>query len=522
MRTDEVSPAPSSEPAQRLSDASLAGAAAQQPGYDRSGLSTGIVHIGVGGFHRAHQAVVMDDLQSQGGHESWGITGLGALVGDSRMRDALNQQDGLYTLAVKHPDGRRDNRVIGSIRDMIVAPEDPAGAVELMADPATRIVSLTITEGGYNFNQATGLFDETTPAVAHDLALLRGEAGQDDGLRSVFGLVVEALRLRRERGTAPFTVMSCDNIQGNGDTAALQFAAFAELVDPELAVWIRESVPFPNSMVDRITPVTTDADRENVLADTGRVDAWPVVCEPFFQWVLEDRFVPNADGTPGRPAFEEAGVQLVEDVEPYELMKLRLLNASHQALCYPGRLAGLEYAHEVCSDPLYVSYLLAYMELEATPTLHPVPGIDLDDYRRTLIERFANPEIRDTLARLCAEASDRIPKWLVPVIRENLEAGRSVELSATIVASWARYAEGADEQGRPFEIVDPRRDAVIEAAARQAEDPLAFLRSEDLFGDLAQQDAFTEPYLRALRTFQSRGARAALEEVLEIVGRPAA
>ena len=235
-----------------------------------------------------------------------------------------------------------------------------------MADPATRIVSLTITEGGYNFNQATGLFDETTPAVAHDLEVLRG-SGEGE-LRSVFGLVVDALRVRRERATAPFTVMSCDNIQGNGDTAALQFVAFAELVDPELAAWIRENVPFPNSMVDRITPVTTDADRENVLADTGRVDAWPVVCEPFFQWVLEDHFVPGLDGAPGRPAFEKAGVQLVEDVEPYELMKLRLLNASHQALCYPGRLAGLEYAHEVCSDPLYVAYLLAYMELEATPT----------------------------------------------------------------------------------------------------------------------------------------------------------
>lgn len=520
MPTDTVSPAPSSEPAQRLADASLPGTQAELPAYDRSGLSTGIVHIGVGGFHRAHQAVVMDDLLAQGGHDSWAITGLGALAGDSRMRDALNDQDGLYTLAVKHPDGHRDNRVIGSIRNMIVAPEDPAGAVELMADPATRIVSLTITEGGYNFNQATGLFDETTPAVAHDLEVLRG-SGEGE-LRSVFGLVAEALRARRERGTAPFTVMSCDNIQGNGDTAALQFVAFAELVDPELAAWIRENVPFPNSMVDRITPVTTDADRENVLADTGRVDAWPVVCEPFFQWVLEDHFVPGPDGAPGRPAFEKAGVQLVEDVEPYELMKLRLLNASHQALCYPGRLAGLEYAHEVCSDPLYVAYLLAYMELEATPTLREVPGVDLDDYRRTLIERFANPEIRDTLARLCAEASDRIPKWLVPVIRENLEAGRPVELSATIVASWARYAEGADENGRPFEIVDPRRDAVIEAASHHDEDELSFLRNEELFGDLVQQEAFREPYLRALRGFRSRGARATLEEVLEVVGRPAA
>lgn len=529
MRTDDSSSAPSSGSGPRLSDRALPGTRAALPDYDRSQLSTGIVHIGVGGFHRAHQAAVLDDLQARGEAAHWGITGVGALVGDTRMRDALNDQDGLYTLTLKHPDGRREHRVIGSIRDMVVAPEDPWGAVELMADPATRIVSLTITEGGYNFDQSTGLFDETTPAVAHDLALLREDTvvavpdPQDGGgLRSVFGLVVDALQKRRQRGIAPFTVMSCDNIQGNGDTAAQQFIAFAELVDLRLAQWIRERVPFPNSMVDRITPVTADADRENVLTDTGRLDAWPVVAEPFFQWVLEDRFVPGPDGAPGRPDFEKAGVQLVEDVEPYELMKLRLLNASHQALCYPGRLAGLEYAHEVCSDPLYVAYLMAYMELEATPTLREVPGVDLEDYRRTLIERFANPEIRDTLARLCAEASDRIPKWLVPVIRENLEAGRPVELCATIVASWARYAQGADEAGRPFEIVDPRRDAVLRAAARQAEDPLAFLRSAELFGDLAQRPAFTEPYLRALRTFRTRGARAALEEVLEITGRPVA
>ena len=213
-------------------------------------------------------------------------------------------------------------------------------------------------------------------------------------------------------------------------------------------------------------------------------------------------------------------MQVVPDVEPYELMKLRLLNVSHQALCYPGFLAGHEYAHEVCQDPTFVSYLLAYMNREATPTLRPVDGVDLDAYKHQLIERFANPHVRDTLARLCAESSDRIPKWLVPVIKDNLASGRPVELGATIVASWARYAEGADENGRPFEIVDPRRDAVIEAASHHDEDELSFLRHEELFGDLAQQEAFTEPYLRALRGFRSRGARATLEEVLEIVGRP--
>jgi mannitol 2-dehydrogenase len=366
-----------------------------------------------------------------------------------------------------------------------------------MADPRVRIVSLTITEGGYNFNQATGEFDAANPDVVHDLAA-------PERPRSVFGLVVEALARRRARAVAPFTVLSCDNIQGNGDVARRQFGAYAALRDRELAAWIEAEVAFPNCMVDRITPVTSEEDRALLAERYGVADRWPVVCEPFTQWVLEDSF------PAGRPPFENAGVQLVSDVEPYELMKLRLLNASHQALCYPGYLAGYRYAHEVCTDPTFVAYLLAYMDREATPTLHPVPGIDLAAYKRELIERFANPAVRDTLARLCAESSDRIPKWLVPVIHDNLAAGRPVELSAAIVASWARYAEGVDEQGAAIEIVDQRHDAVI-AAARQRDDPLAFVRDRDLFGDLAERREFTEPYLQALESFHQRGARATIE-----------
>src|SRR3954454_16470829 len=223
-------------------------------------------------------------------------------------------------------------------------------------------------------------------------------------------------------------------------------------------------------MVDRITPVTTDHDRAVLNERFGIQDGWPVVCEPFTQWVLEDRF------PAGRPPLESAGVQLVPDVEPYELMKLRLLNASHQALCYLGYLSGYRYAHEVCSDPLFTGFLLGYMDDEATPTLAPVPGVDLASYKHQLIERFANPEIRDTLARLCAESSDRIPKWLLPVINEELAAGGPVRRSALVVASWARYAEGVDEQGEPIEVVDNRREEVMARARRQEADPLAFLR----------------------------------------------
>jgi mannitol 2-dehydrogenase len=281
--------------------------------------------------------------------------------------------------------------------------------------------------------------------------------------------------------------------------------AFARLRDPELADWIERHVAFPNSMVDRITPVTTDADRTMLADRFGIDDRWPVVCEPFTQWVLEDRF------PAGRPPLERVGVQVVDDVEPYELMKLRLLNASHQALCYLGYLAGYRYAHEVCADPLFVEFLLGYMDDEGTPALAPVPGVDLHAYKRQLVERFANPEIRDTLARLCAESSDRIPKWLVPVVRHNLDTGGEVRRSALVIASWARYAEGVDEAGEPIEIVDRRRDQVRARAARQREDPLAFLRDRDLFGDLVDRPRFTEQYAAALDSLHRVGARAPLE-----------
>ena len=265
------------------------------------------------------------------------------------------------------------------------------------------------------------------------------------------------------------------------------------------------NVRFPNSMVDRITPVTTDEDRAQVRERFDIEDAWPVVCEPFTQWALEDNF------SGGRPPLEEVGVQVVADVVPYELMKLRLLNASHQALCYFGYLAGYRLVHEVAQDPLFANFLLDYMNIEATPTLAPVPGIDLDAYTQQLIERFSNAGVRDTVARLCARSSERIPTWLVPVIRENVAAGRDVTLSAAVVASWARYAEGVDEQGEPIEIDDQLADTVRRLAAQQQQDRLAFVKNQELFGDLANEPAFTEPYLKTLDSLHSHGARATLE-----------
>jgi mannitol 2-dehydrogenase len=471
------------------------------PRYDRRQVSTGIVHIGVGNFHRSHQAMYLDTLMNEGAALDWGICGIGLQPSNRRIRDVLAAQDGLYTLVLRHGDGTWDARVIGSITGFLFAPDDPEAAIEKIAAPATRIVSLTITEGGYNLDDVTGEFRASDESV---LADLRPGAVP----RTVFGIVTEALARRRERGIPAFTILSCDNIPGNGHVSQRAFTAFARLRDPGLAGWITRHVRFPNSMVDRITPVTTDADRAELSRRFGLDDQWPVLCEPFTQWVLEDDF------TGGRPPLEDAGVQIVPDVEPYELMKLRLLNASHQALCYPGHLVGYRLVHEVTADPLFAGFLLDYMTQEAIPTLRPVPGVDLGQYAHQLIERFSNPEVGDTLARLATDASDRIPKFLLPVIRQQLAAGRPFTRSAAVVASWARYAEGTDENGAPHEINDDLAPQLRAAAGRQRAHPAAFLEgNRAIFGDLATDPRFTAVYSPILTALLDHGVRATFTDL---------
>jgi len=470
------------------------------PQYDRRGISLGIVHFGVGGFHRAHQAMYLDSLMNQNLAHDWGICGVGLLPGDRRMRDVLRAQDHLYTLIVKAPDGTRSARVIGSIIDYLYGPDEPEEILDTLSSPDIRIVTLTLTEGGYNVHRVTGEFDPSDPDIGHDLA-------HPDTPRTAFGFVVESLRRRQAAGLPPYTVVSCDNIPGNGHVTRTAFSGFAERRDPALATWIREHVCFPNSMVDRITPATTDADTATLQREHGVADGWPVVCEPFTQWVIEDEF--NAD----RPPLDKVGVQLVDDVAPYELMKLRLLNASHQALGYAGYLAGYRYVHQASADPAFVAFLRGYMREEARPTLPPVPGVDLDAYIDELLVRFANPEISDTLARLCADASERIPKFLLPVIREQLAAGHRPDRAIAVVACWARYAEGVDEWGQPIEVIDPDRDRLMALARRQR--PLAFVENHDVFGDLVDDRRFAASYRRALTRAHEHGARAVIEALAE-------
>lgn len=463
-----------------------------RPQYDRSAVTTGIVHFGFGNFHRAHQAMYLDLLMERGQALDWGICGVGLMPGDAAMRDAMAAQDNLYTLVLKNPDGTLDPRIIGSVHEYLFAPDDPEAVLAKLVDPAVRIVSLTVTEGGYHIDRTTNRFDTGAPAIVAD-------AGHPHRPATVFGYLVEGLARRRAAEIAPFTVMSCDNLPGNGDIARQAVVAFAGLVDAELAEWIADQVAFPNGMVDRITPTTTDADRALVAEQFGVIDAWPVMAEPYTQWVIEDEF------PLGRPAFEQVGAQLVRDVRPYELIKLRLLNAGHQVLAYTGLLRGHTYAHEAMADEVVTAAVLSYMQ-EARATLEPVPDVDIDRYIAQLLVRFGNPAIADTLARLATDGSDRMPKFVLPAVRANIAAGRPVPWGGAVVACWKACYEGGNESGARIEFLDPLADELRTRAA--ADDDHEFLRAESIFGDILDDEAFVTAYDAALRLLHAESVGA--------------
>jgi fructuronate reductase/mannitol 2-dehydrogenase len=443
--------------------------------------------------------VFLDDIAERHISSDWGEQGIGLLPGDRRMADALIPQDCLYTVVERSAE-QDTARVIGSLRDYKFAPDNPRQVVDILADPATRIVSLTITEGGYLVDDKTGVFDATNAAIQQDV--------NRDAPRTVFGYIVAGLERRRAAGVTPFTVLSCDNLQGNGSVARTAVVSFARLGDEALATWIERNVAFPNAMVDRITPQTTDADRAMVAEAFGIADAWPVVTEPFRQWVIEDNF------SNGRPPFEEVGVQIVANVHQYETMKLRLLNASHQAMAYLGYLAGYRYAHEVMGDADFVDFLTRFMDVEVTPLLPPVPGIDLAEYKRTLLQRFANPKIADTLARLATDGSDRMPKFVLPSLSEALAQGRPHRLLTLVVAGFCRYLRGIDEQGRPINLQDGRADELRQLANQDPADPRPLLTVRRVFGDLAQNEAWVAELTAELRELDRIGARASMRAAL--------
>jgi len=474
----------------------------QRPGYDRQSVRQGIVHIGVGGFHRSHQAVYTEQLLNQGHSSEWGICGVGLRPEDRAMADALKSQDYLYTLYELADRGNPGIRVIGAIGDFMLADDGREAVLARLADPGTRIVSLTITEGGYCTDDSTGEFLAQRPEIQQDLA----NPGQPV---TVFGFLTEALARRRARGIAPFTVMSCDNLPHNGKVARNALLGFAALRDTGLRDWIAEQVSFPNGMVDRITPMTSPEHREQLRQETGIEDAWPVVAETFTQWVLEDKFCN------GRPAWEQVGVQFTDDVTPYEEMKIGLLNGSHQALCYLGLLLGYRYAHEVMQDSQLKHYVRAYMDQDVTPVLAPVQGIDLQAYKDTLIARFSNTAISDQLSRIAYDGSSRLPKFVLPFVQRQLEAGAPVQRSALILAAWCHYQQGVNELGETYEVLDPRVDSVQPAARPGPDQVSRFLALEEVFGrSLPQSSAFVEAFTEQLQRLQTLGVRKTLERVM--------
>jgi len=375
------------------------------PTYNRQILKTGIVHIGIGGFHRSHQAYYIHQLLKKDPTLNWGICGVGIREGDRKMYDILKKQDGLYTLVVQHPNGTVKSEVIGAIKEMLLAVDTPNKVIEKMAHPDTKIVSLTITEGGYNFSPITGAFNFDNKDIQLELK-------QPNKPKTVFGYLTAALRKRRANRLPPFTILSCDNIQHNGDVAREMLLAFAKKQDAELANWIADNVTFPNTMVDRITPATTPTDIAYLQNKYELQDEWPVVCEPFIQWVIEDKFVD------GRPPLEELGVQFVPNVTPYEKMKIRLLNAGHSVLGIPGAIHGHPTINACMEDAVFAKFMREFMDTEATPVLDAIEGIDLEKYKDSLEERFANPNIKDSVSRICSESAAKLPKFLIPTLKK--------------------------------------------------------------------------------------------------------
>lgn len=472
------------------------------PAYDRRALRPGIVHIGVGGFHRAHQAVYLDDLlhRNGAGAEAFGICGVGLMPGDARMGDVLRAQDYLYTVVTRSAAGD-EPRVIASIIDFLHAPANPEAVIARMASPETRIVSLTVTEGGYCENKATGELDTSNPTIIHDLA-------HPDQPRGTYGYLAAALRRRQQRGEQPFTVQSCDNLLNNGNVCRRMLLAFLERQNPPLATWVAEHGAFPNSMVDRITPATTDGHSALVRETFGIDDGWPVVAEPFRQWVIEDHF------TQGRPAWDAVGAQFVDSVEPYEKMKIRLLNGGHQVMCYIGMLLGYRHAPEAMADADVATLIQRFMDEEVTPLLPAVPGIDLQDYKRTLRERFANPAINDQLARIGTDGSARIVEFVLTTISEQLQRGGPIRAGAFTVAAWIKFLAGKDDEGKELPYIDPLGEALRDRARHGGADASAILSMRELFGELGNTPRFVNEVNAALRGLYQDGARVTLARVV--------
>ena len=481
----------------RLGNAALSDLdpAVDPPTYDRSDLVPSIVHIGVGGFHRAHLAKYIDELL-RSGNTDWAILGTGVLPGDARMADALLPQDGLYTLIERGADSISTS-VIGSMIDYIHAHPDSSRLIDAIASPTTQIVSLTVTEGGYPVDDATGDFDPDSRNAAPG---------------SGFAAIIAGLQKRMANGVGPVTLMSCDNVMGNGHIA--RTATMGMIGDnAELAAWVNDNVAFPNSMVDRITPATTAEDRAWFAETYPFADDWPVVCEPFIQWVVEDNFagarLPLED-------LARHGVTVTNDIEPFEHMKLQLLNAGHICLAYPAALLEFELVHEAMADDDVRNFMGAYLNVEAKTALPPIDGMDFDAYIAGVIERFSNPQVRDQIGRLNQDATGRFPKFVVPTVRAQLASNGPIDIAALLFACWRKYLLGTSDAGNPIAPeADPFLEETLAAAQASVEDPAKFLDIPRVFDkEIAENERFINAFVTAVDALDTLGVRAAINQYI--------
>ncbi|QNI37683.1 mannitol dehydrogenase family protein [Edaphobacter albus] len=473
---------------------------AQVPKYNRAELVPGIVHFGVGGFNRSHLAVYLDDLLHHPAEPRWGECGIGLLPGDLKIHQALKSQDYLYCVLTRDA-STRDLRLIGSLTEHIFAPAAQEAVLQRLSAPECEIVSLTVTEGGYFIEDATRRFCTEHSDVLHDLEFPLSP-------RTFLGYLASAAERRMRNGGKPFTVMSCDNVQGNGEIARQALVAFATLRNDKLGAWIEANVAFPNSMVDRITPATTEEDRHSINAAFGIVDKSPVVTEPFRQWIIEDSFAG------ARPRFELAGAEIASDVKPYEITKMRLLNGGHSTLAYVAAVLGYTLVSDAAADPLIHRLVQTYLE-ETTPAVPHIAGLDLNSYKASILHRFANPTIRDQVMRICSEASAKIAKFIMPTVPELLKQQRRPRVIPFVIASWLHAIRGRDDRGNSFTIADASGHLFTEFLAQGGGNAKLALNATSVFGDIASQSTqFVNDVQQNLDRLRKDGVYAGITSVI--------
>lgn len=470
--------------------------------YNREQVKPGILHIGVGNFHRAHEEYYTNLLLENPDQQNWGICGAMLLPSDEHLYKALKKQANEYTLTVCGRDGKDEAYLIGSLVELIWGIENPEAVIAKIADKNIRIITLTITEGGYNIEKATGEFMLEDELIKHDLQ-------NPQTPKTTFGFIAEGLRRRKAAGNGAVTILSCDNLQHNGNTARKAFTSFIEAQDKELAAWVNENVTFPNSMVDRITPATRPEDIARLNAKNGTSDEAPVYCEDFIQWVIEDNFVA------GRPAWEKVGVEFTDDVTAYENMKLSLLNASHTLLSYPSFLSGYRKVDDAMHDERIAKFVRTFMDVDITPYV-PAPGnTDLELYKQTLIERFGNRSVSDQVARLCFDGISKFPVYIMPNLIKMIRDHADLTRLAYLFAAYRHYLKyKTDDNGVAFEVAEPWITPEDEALIA-SNDPMDFLALSPFQStDLKVADEFVHLYLQMVDAIKEKGAMSVLESIL--------